>query len=151
VKKRDRDPTIAADQLGRSLVGAGFNLLVPNVETSLMFQRLVLGAQIVYADVDFALLELGGSRWMLHADHTYLDHPMHGIVNGIEARGAGIELRLYELDPDAVEERARAHDYTILAGTRDKPHGLRECHVIDGDGFIWVPSIGIGGATAEDL
>jgi hypothetical protein len=27
----------------------------------------------------------------------------------------------------------------VLAGTMDKPHGLRECILIDDDGYAWVP------------
>ncbi len=80
------------------------------------FCRDVLGATIVYADEDFAAVELLGSVFMLHADHSYLDNPMTGVIQGVELRGAGIEIRIYGLDPDLAESRARAHGHDILAG-----------------------------------
>ncbi len=140
VKKRTGEPPFAADAVGRSLRGAGFNLLVADMEAALVFQRDVLAVELVYADADFALLQSDGARWMLHADHTYADHPMTGIVSEPAGRGAGVELRLYAVDPDAAESRARALDFTVLAGSADKPHGLRECYLIDADGYVWVPS-----------
>lgn len=140
MKKRTGEPTIAADEVGRSLSGVGFNLLVGDMERALRFQRDVLDVVITYADADFALVERDGARWMLHADHTYADHPMAGLVQGIEGRGAGVELRLYGVDPDSAEARARAGGFTVLEGSADKPHGLRECHLIDDDGYVWVPS-----------
>ena len=41
--------------------------------------------------------------------------------------------------PMVAEARARAFGYIILAGTIDKPHGLRECYFIEADGYLWVP------------
>ena len=64
---------------------------------------------------------------------------MSGALIGVEARGAGAELRLYGVDPDAAEARARALDAPVLAGAADKPHGLREAYLIDPDGYVWVP------------
>ena len=61
----------------------------------------------IYADEDFAAIELLGSLMMLHADHSYLDHEMAGVVDGAEMRGLGIEIRLYGADPDQAEARAR--------------------------------------------
>jgi hypothetical protein len=29
----------------------------------------------------------------------------------------------------------------VLAGSMDKPHGLRECMLIDDDGYVWVPGV----------
>jgi len=78
--------------------------------------------------------------FMLHADHSYLDNPMTGVIAGIETRGAGIELRLYGADPDAIELRALECGHIVLAGTIDKPHGLRECHIAGPDGYVFVPS-----------
>jgi hypothetical protein len=45
------------------------------------------------------------------------------------------------LDPDRVEARARARDAAVISGTTDKPHGLRECHIADPEGYVWVPSL----------
>jgi hypothetical protein len=104
------------------------------------FLRDVLGARIIHADEDFAAIELLGSMLMLHADHSYLDHEMSGVTQGVEIRGAGIEIRLYGADPDEAEQRARQHGHVVLAASIDKPHGLRECHIVGPDGYVFVPS-----------
>lgn len=146
VMKRTKQPWMAADDFGRSLPrGVGINLLVREVAAMEAFCRDVLGATIIYADEDFAAVELLGSVFMLHADHSYSDNPMRGTVTGAEARGAGLEIRLYGSDPDMVEALARKHEHIVLSGAVDKPHGLRECHVVGPDGYIFVPSLAIGG------
>jgi len=55
-------------------------------------------------------------------------------------RGAGIEIRLYDTDPDEVCTRAEALGGTILQGATDKPHGLREAYVLCENGYAWVVS-----------
>lgn len=139
-KKRTRDPWMPADAYGRSLTGFGVNLLVADVAASADFATNVLGATVVYADPDFAVLRHGGAEWMLHADHAYDGHPLSGIALAAEGRGAGAELRLYDCDPDRAEAAARAAGHTVLAGALDKPHGLREAYLLDPDGYCWVPS-----------
>lgn len=141
VKKRIGESWMPADQFGRSLPrGLGLNLLVPEIGPMRAFCSDVLGGSIVYADPDFCVVELAGSILLLHADHTYRDHPMSGVVAGAEVRGVGAEIRVYGVDPDAIEERSRQTGYSILAGSSDKPHGLRECHIVGPDGYIFVPS-----------
>ncbi len=145
MKKRveGADPWMPADEYGRSLKGFVINLLVTNIDDALKFQRDVLNADVVYADPDFAVLRGYDAEWMLHADHTYGDHPMSGIVKGLDACGAGVELRLMGCDPDQTEARARKHDYIVLQGAMDKPHGMREAFIIDNDGYIWVPGVAL--------
>ncbi|MCA0034919.1 VOC family protein [Mesorhizobium sp. B263B2A] len=139
--KRTKTPWMKAEDFGRSLArGIGVNLLVSDMAAMEAFCRDVLGAHMIYADEDFAAIELLGSVFMLHADHSYLDNPMTGVIAGIETRGAGIELRLYGADPDAVEAAALEHGHIVLAGSIDKPHGLRECHIVGPDGCVFVPS-----------
>lgn len=147
MKKRPPDVSlpIAAPDYGRMLRGLGFNLLVTDVARSVRFATAVLGATRFYADADFAALRLNGGEFMLHADHTYHDNPLSGLVRGVEGRGAGVELRIYGCDPDACEARARDLGYTVLAGSMDKPHGLRECVILDDDGYAWVPGMAIRG------
>jgi uncharacterized glyoxalase superfamily protein PhnB len=147
----DKSPPVSPADYGRGLRGIGFNLLVSDVARAVRFATEVLGATSFYDDEDFAALRLNGGDFMFHADHTYSDHPLAGIVAGLEARGAGIELRLYGLDPDEAEARARTLGFTILAGAMDKPHGLRECMIVDEEGYVWVPSLALrsGGATRE--
>jgi len=144
MKKRSPDqvPWMSPPDYGRSLrPGLGVNLLVRDVAGSVRFATEALGATATYADNDFAVLRLVGAEWMLHADHTYLANPLTGIVAGAETRGAGIELRLYGVDPDAAEERARAGGWTVLSGAIDKPHGLREAVLVDDEGYVWIPAM----------
>ncbi|TPN62547.1 hypothetical protein FJ986_25240 [Mesorhizobium sp. B1-1-1] len=144
--KRTRTPWMKAGDFGRSLArGIGVNLLVSDMAAMEAFCRDVLGADIIYADEDFAAIELLGSVFMLHADHSYLDNAMTGTIAGAETRGAGIELRLYDANPDAVEAAARDHGHIVLAGAIDKPHGLRESYVVGPDGYIFVPSAPLAG------
>ena len=135
-----------AEDFGRSLpVGIGINLLVPEIAAMEAFCRDVLGATIVYADEDFAAVTLLGSVFMLHADHSYSDNPMAGVIDGVEQRGTGVEIRVYGLDPDLAEARAREHGHLVLAGSIDKPHGLRECHIVGPSSYVFVPSLAIAG------
>lgn len=143
--KRTREPWMDAADFGRSLPrGVGLNLLVAEIAPMEEFCREVLGANTIYADEDFAAIELLGSVFMLHADHSYLDHEMAGVVAGLEVRGSGVEIRLYGADPDRIEARARERGAIVLAASLDKPHGLRECHVVSPDGYVFSPSARIG-------
>jgi catechol 2,3-dioxygenase-like lactoylglutathione lyase family enzyme len=147
MKKRhpDKSPPVSPPDYGRSLRGLGFNLLVSDVARSVEFAVRVLGATSTYDDEDFAALKLNGGDFMFHADHTYNDNALAGVVAGLEARGAGVELRVYGCDPDVAEAAARAGGWTVLAGSMDKPHGLRECIIIDDDGYAWVPGVALKG------
>lgn len=141
MKKRSGDPWMPAPEYGRVLTGLTINLLVRDIAESLIFQRGVLNADVVYSDPDFAVLRGYGAEWMLHADHTYQDHPMTGVIDGLQTRGAGVELRLHGCDPDRAEAAARRLDFIVLDGATDKPHGLREAYLVDGDGYMWVVDV----------
>lgn len=144
MKKRIGEAFMSPDAYGRSLPrGVGINLLVSEIEPMAAFLREILSANVLYADADFAALVIEGSPVMLHADHTYLDHKLHGIVSGVEARGIGVEIRVYGCDPDRAEAAARAMGGVILSGAVDKPHGLRECHIVGPCGYAFVPSVTI--------
>ena len=141
--RRTKQPWMDAGEFGRSLPrGIGVNLLVRDIDAQIGFCRDVLGAMILYNDEDFAAVELAGSVFMLHCDHTYADHPMNGVVNVTDVRGQGVEIRVYGLDPDRIEARVgeSGEDCSVLCGCTDKPHGLRECHIVGPEGYIWVPS-----------
>lgn len=130
------DPTA----FGRAIApGLGVNLLVRSVAASACFHAEVLGAVVVWQEDDFAVLTLGGATWLLHGDAAYARHPMRASVEGVVARGAGIELRPYGTYPDVIEARARDRGALVLASTEEKPHGLRESYVVDPDGYVWVP------------
>jgi catechol 2,3-dioxygenase-like lactoylglutathione lyase family enzyme len=140
-KLRDGDPWMPAPDYGKSLKGLGINLLVQDIERAVDYQTEVLGAAVVYADPDIAVLRGYGAEWMLHADHTYSDHPLKGSLENDIARGIGVELRLHGCDPDVAQEKARARGDVVLAGAIDKPHGLREAYLVDPDGYLWVPDL----------
>lgn len=139
--KRTNEPWMPAAEFGRSLPrGVGLNLLVPEIAPMEEFCRVVLGANTLHSDEDFSALKLLGAVFMLHADHSYADHEMAGVLAGVGVRGAGIEIRLYGADPDRVETLAREHGHIVLAGSMDKPHGLRECHIVGPSGYVFVPT-----------
>lgn len=140
VIKRTGEPWMPADKFGASLSGLGMNLLVSDIANSILFVSRVFECSVVYQDADIGVLSISSGTLLLHADHTYSDHPFSASVAGVEARGGGLEIRLYECDPDKAEQRAREHDYIVLAGSIDKPHGLREAYLLDTDGYCWVPS-----------
>jgi catechol 2,3-dioxygenase-like lactoylglutathione lyase family enzyme len=129
-----------ASDYGRSLTGLGFNLIVSDLEKSLRFTTEVLGATLHFRTDAFAALKLCGNDFMLHVKSTYRHNELHPTLEGDAPRGVGVELRCYNVDPDAAEARARKFDYIVLAGCLDKPHGLRECMILDDDGFVWIPS-----------
>jgi catechol 2,3-dioxygenase-like lactoylglutathione lyase family enzyme len=134
---------MSADEYGRSLKGLGVNLLVRDVGRSVAFARDVLGAAVGYADKDFAVLRYltprASGEWMLHADGTYHANPLLPLLDDSAPRGLGVEIRLYDCDPDAAVRRAKAHGHHVLQEATDKPHGLREAYILDPDGYCWVP------------
>jgi catechol 2,3-dioxygenase-like lactoylglutathione lyase family enzyme len=134
---------MSAEEYGRSLKGLGINLLVRDVARSVAFAKDVLGATVAVADQDFAVLRYTQGRtaaeWMLHADGTYHANPLLPLLEDSAVRGLGMEIRLYDCDPDAAVKRALAHGHTVLQEATDKPHGLREAYILDPDGYCWVP------------
>jgi len=78
---------------------------------------------------------------MLHADHTYDKHPWYGPLTRGERRGLGAELRVFGLDPDAVEQRARARGAKVVQPATTKGHGWREVMVEDPDGYLWAVGV----------
>jgi catechol 2,3-dioxygenase-like lactoylglutathione lyase family enzyme len=132
---------MSAPDYGRSLRGLGVNLIVSDLAESLRFATEVLGASIFMATPAFAALKLYGADFMFHADATYGANPLKGSLADGSPRGIGVELRPYGVDPDVAEAAARRAGFTVLAGSLDKPHGLRECMILDPDGYVWIPSV----------
>jgi catechol 2,3-dioxygenase-like lactoylglutathione lyase family enzyme len=141
MKLRTGEPWITAREYGRSLKGLTLNLLAPDIERAVHFQREVLKMKVIYSDADFAVVQGHGAEWMFHADHTYEGHAMEGVIARQPQRGAGAEFRLHGCDPDAAEAATRRLDYKVLAGATDKNYGLREAHLVDADGYVWVPDV----------
>lgn len=134
--------TVKADELGASLKGLGVNILVRDVLATVGFLADVFGMKAYQSSKDFAIMEYAGQVFQLHSDATYHSHPLPSLLPEKGPRGGGIELRLYETDPDEAVRLAQAHSHnaTILQSPTDKPHGLRECVILDRDGYVWVPS-----------
>ena len=142
MKKSETPSFMNPPDYGKSLAGFTVNLLTADLDRALVFQRDVLRAEILQADRDLLIVCGYQSNWMVHADHTYDKHPLLADTRQHSRRGAGIELRLHGCDPDAAAERASEHGFTILDGPRDQPdHGLREAHLVDADGYVWVPDL----------
>lgn len=134
---------LTAEEMGHALAGFGINLLVRRVDNTVDFLREVLGFAVLRQAIDYAVLAHREALYQLHADTTYHSHPLYGLLPEAGLRGVGVELRLYQVSPDAAERRAGKHGYTILQPSTDKPHGLRECYLLDPDGYCWVPSMKI--------
>ncbi len=82
-------------EYGRTLTGLTVNLIVRDVQASLPFYTEVLGLKALYSDPDFAALEGGAVRMMLHGDHTYdRFEPEVARLAVAGKRGAGAEIRL---------------------------------------------------------
>lgn len=144
MKKSTTTPFMPPPDYGNSLTSFSINLLSSDLKRALVFQRDVVQANILHADEDLLILSGYDSHWMVHADHTYDEHPL--LANTLQSprRGAGAELRLHHCDPDEFAARAKSRGFTVLDGPRDQPdHGLREAHIIDGDGYVWVPDLPI--------
>lgn len=141
MKKRVANSWIPGPVYSAQLSGPTVNLLVREMEPAVSFARDVLNAVVVYSDPDFAALEGYGSRWCVHADHAYSNHPLSGSLAETTVRGVGAEIRLIGCDPDGAESRARAQGYDVLAGSLDKGHGMRECYLLDRGGYCWVTGV----------
>ena len=132
--------TVSADDFGKSLRGLGVNVLVRDVRASARFLRDVFGLEIHRLSDDFAIVSYGTQVFQLHSDGTYHSNPLLYLLPENPPRGAGVELRLYDTDPDAAVARAEALGAVILQAATDKPHGLREAYLLCDDGYAWVPS-----------
>ena len=139
MKLRKIDPWKPASDYSRELTGLTVNLLVNNIGQATNFIKNVIEANIIYEDIDFAAIEGFGSKWCFHADHTYDKNPLTSFVSPKDKRGRGIELRLLGCNPDGAEMRAKKCGFKVISKSQDKPHGLRECYIIDNFGYCWVP------------
>ena len=144
MKLRTQDPWMTGVDYSRGLHGFSVNLLVADIERAVRFAREVLRADIVFSDPDFGAVRYGQQEWMLHADHTYDQHPfgIHTFVN--EERGTGVELRIHDADVDAAVAAASALGCTVLVEPATKGHGMREAYILDPDGYTWVVDAFVG-------
>ncbi len=132
--------SIDADSFGRSLRGIGLNFLVRNVPAECAFLESVFGMVSHQVTDDFAIVTYADQVFQLHRDGTYHSNPLLGLLPEQPPRGAGIEVHLYDTDPDHAVEKARALGAMILQEPTDKPHGLREAYILCENGYAWVAS-----------
>jgi hypothetical protein len=134
--------TVSAAGFGHSLRAISVNLLVRDVLVEVAFLQAVFDMQPRRVSRDFAIMLHAGQPFQLHADHTYSAHPLLALLPEAGPRGAGIELRLHEADPDgAIAKLAGFPDAVMLQRATDKPaHGLREAVILCPMGYAWVPS-----------
>ncbi len=134
--------TVSAPDFGRSLRGVGINLLTRDVLGLAQFLADVFGTQTHRASADFAIVTYGDQVFQLHADHTYHSNPLPSLLPEAGPRGAGLEIHLFDTDPDDAVRLAteHAHRATVLQAPANKPHGLRECIILSEDGYAWLAS-----------
>ncbi len=132
--------TISAGDFGKSLRGIGINLLVRDVVEQCRFLEAVFLVRTHQVSADFAIVTYGDQVFQLHSDGTYHSNPLQGLLPDNPPRGAGIEIRFYDTDPEEVVKRAKALNAVILQEPTDKPHGLREAYILCENGYAWVPS-----------
>ena len=132
--------TVTPETFGASLRGIGINILTRDVPQLAKALAEVFGMTSHRVTADFAIMTYGDDVFQLHADGTYAANPLLSLLPENPPRGGGIEIRLYDTDPDQAHARAEAAGFTVLQGPTDKPHGLRECYLLCPDGYAWVPS-----------
>ncbi|MCX7566002.1 glyoxalase [Sulfitobacter sp. F26169L] len=132
--------SVGAAVFGQSLCGMGVNLLVKDVSAQVAFLETVFDMKSHQPTADFAIMVYGNNVFQVHSDGTYHANPLLGLVPETPPRGGGIELRLYDTDPDTACKRAEDAGATILQAPADKPHGLREAYILCDNGYAWVPS-----------
>lgn len=134
--------TVPAREFGHALRGLSVNLLVRDVAAEAAFLVAVFGMQAHRLSSDFAILTHAGQPFQLHSDASFGRHPLSSLLPEAGPRGAGIELRLHEADPDQAAGRAQQLETgMVLQAPVDKPgHGLREAVILSPSGYAWVPS-----------
>lgn len=131
---------VGASEFGAALRGIGLNLLVRNVGAQVAFLETVFDMKAYQPTADFAIMTYGDQIFQIHSDGTYHANPLLGLLPENPPRGGGIEIRLYDTDPDQACAVAQAAGGTILQYPTDKPHGLREAYILCENGYAWVVS-----------
>lgn len=129
--------TVPADILGRSLSGIGLNLLSRDVRGLAGFLVEVFGLSVHRLSADFAILRHGDMLLQLHSDAAFGRHPLVGLIPENPPRGAGVQMYLFGIDPDAAIARAEAAGHVVWEPATDKPHGLREGTILSPEGYAF--------------
>ena len=133
--------TVSPADFGRSLDGLGLNLLCRDVRAMAVFLERTLLMSIHRLSDDFALARHGAVLIQLHRDATFARHPLHGLLPEAPPRGAGVQVYLFGVDPDAACGRAEAAGGAVIEPPADKPHGLREATILAPDGYAFSPAV----------
>ena len=133
--------TVSGADFGRSLRGVGVNLLCRDVRATAAFLRDTFGLSIHRLSADFALARHGEVLMQLHSDGAFGTHPLLPLLPENPPRGAGVQLYLFGIDPDAACARAEGAGGTVIEPPADKPHGLREATILSPDGYAFSPAI----------
>jgi catechol 2,3-dioxygenase-like lactoylglutathione lyase family enzyme len=133
--------TTPAAAFGHSLTGLSINLLVRDVAAEVAFLTGVFGMEAHRQSQDFAIVLYQGKPIQVHSDGSFSSHPLHALLPEAGVRGAGLEIRLHESDPDAACLLAESLGGVVLAEPKDKAaHGLREAVILSPHGYAFVPS-----------
>lgn len=134
--------SVPAQAFGQSLSGLSINLLCRDVLREVAFLTGALGLAAYRTSRDFAIMVHAGVPFQLHSDGTFAAHPLHALLPESGPRGAGIELRIPGVDPDAAAARLGAFPEAVLLQppTDKQGHGLREAVILCPEGYAWVPS-----------
>ena len=116
------------------------NIIVKSPEQTAQFLETVFELYPSQLSPDFALILYQDDIFQLHSDKSFAAHPSYPHLPENPPRGTGIEIRLYNSDPDQACTKAQAYGSMILQPATDKPHGLREATILCPDGYMWVPS-----------
>lgn len=127
-------------EYAKGLNGVGINLLASDVPAMVAFLKEVMGLEVTYSDEDFAIIGHDETEFMVHSDASYTENPLLSLTGDGTIRGAGLELRLYEVDPDRAAKRAAKQGFHILQAPTSKGHNMREAYIIGPDSYCWVPS-----------
>jgi len=131
---------VSAEEFGKSLTGLGVNIIVKSPEQTAQFLAAVFGLYPNQLSADFAHILYQNDIFQLHSDKSFTAHPNYPLLPKNPPRGTGIEIRLYNSNPDQACTKVQAYGCMVLAPATDKPHGLLKATILCPDGYIWVPS-----------
>ncbi len=129
--------TVGGAALGRSLTGVGLNILTRDAGALARFVSEVFGLTLLRESRDFALVQHQGQIIQFHSDAAFAGHPLYALLPENPPRGTGVQIYLFNTDPDASAVRAEALGGSLLELPRDKPHGLREATILSPEGHAF--------------
>ncbi|MDG1935154.1 MAG: glyoxalase [Paracoccaceae bacterium] len=106
------------------------SILVRDIHMHTKFLQNIFEMSVHQLSSDFAIMVYGDDIFQLHLDTTYAKHPLLGLLPENPPRGAVIEIRLCQSEPDECHLWALDHNATIHHAPQDKPYGLRDCAIL---------------------